>query len=325
METGTQFSTLQAAPIGEGGMQDHSGVVFGASGYLGRAICQRLAEDRPTVAFARDVARAPSGPNIVAAARGEITRSPPAIEAGALGIDGSRFVVFQCVGSSRERRSSFIRETNLLATRHVVEWALRNSAERVVFFSGFGVSPNTSSVYFRSKFDAEQELIKACENRIEYVILRPSYIIGGEDELVPHLMRQVSGNEVVVPGTEDYLIQPLFMEDVLCIAGKLRDAEIKSGIYDLLGEPITLADFYRAILDRLGVRVPIRPRPIEEYIREAVIDEEAQLTLSQIGILCSNITGPKTESLFGCPIRGARAVIDGLVEHWRDKASAGVR
>lgn len=302
-------------------MQDHSGVVFGASGYLGRAICQRLAEDGPTVAFARDVTRAPAGPNLIPASMGEITRSPPTIGAVPLGIDGRRLVVFQCVGSSRERSSSFIRETNLLATRHVVEWALRNGAERVVFFSGFGVSPNTSSVYFRSKFDAERELIKACEGRIEYVILRCSYIVGGEDELVPQLMRQVSRKEVLVPGLEDYLLQPLFMEDVLCIVGKLTAApSVESGVHDLLGEPVTLAAFYGAILDRLGIRVQIRRRPIEDYIREAVIDEEAPFTLSQIGILCSNIVGPKTESLFGCPVRGVDAVVEGLVGHWRDKA-----
>ena len=81
----------------------------------------------------------------------------------------------------------------------------------IFYFSGLGVSKNSTSRYFISKFKAEQIIINSGLN---YTIFRPSYIIGKDDYLTKNVQKQIRKNKIVIPGSGKYIIQPIFINDV---------------------------------------------------------------------------------------------------------------
>ncbi len=83
----------------------------------------------------------------------------------------THFVHLAGIGS--ESIDQKFQTVNIETTKTVIELCKKNKIEQIIYLSGLGVSKNSRSSYFISKFNAEQ-LIK--NSGLRYTIFRPSYI-----------------------------------------------------------------------------------------------------------------------------------------------------
>ena len=101
--------------------------------------------------------------------------------------NASHFVHLAGVGSESVNQDSFV-QVNIELTKTVINLCKKNNIKNIIYFSGLGVSKNSRSSYFISKFNAEQ-LIK--NSGLQYTIFRPSYILGNDDYLTKNISKQL--------------------------------------------------------------------------------------------------------------------------------------
>ncbi|MFX0029072.1 MAG: 7-cyano-7-deazaguanine synthase QueC [Candidatus Hermodarchaeota archaeon] len=152
---------------------------------------------------------------------------------------------------------------NIDGMRILVNAAEEMNVSRIIFPSGLGVhlygeKDWASNEYFRSKREAEK-ILK--EGKVPYVIFRPSYILGPNDELIPDLIEQIGDGKIDIAGNGDISMQPLYVQDAA--NAFLAAAEGKgenNQIYDLVGPQIinmrNLIDMVVENLKKLGINLP---------------------------------------------------------------------
>jgi Predicted nucleoside-diphosphate-sugar epimerases len=141
---------------------------------------------------------------------------------------------------------------NIETTKTVIELGKKNRIKKIIYFSGIGVSKNSRSCYFISKFNAEQ-LIK--NYGLQYTIFRPSYIVGKDDYLTKNISKQISKNQVLIPGSGKFMVQPISIVDVCsCINVALNSSKFSNKIIDLVGP------------NKISLKKLIRTMPYAEYM-----------------------------------------------------------
>jgi NADH dehydrogenase len=281
-------------------------IVAGATGYLGTRLLAHLPRER----IAGTVVRRPrpSLPGI------QWTFGPAGIEPAAPEATKGA-VLFHFVGGGRGRRASDIYDINVRATEMLVDFARRGGVARIVYMSGFGVGGDSSSTYFQAKREAEA-VIKA--SGIDHAILRCSYVLGGNDEFKPWLLSEIAAGGVHLPGSGDYRIQPVHVDDLMrCFAALAGAAGRLDAVYDFIGEPIAFRDFIARLLERYGADVPVMATPIEPFIRETVVTDAPTFSLDELAILLCDVVGPWTIDVAGVRPRSAEAAIAAIVAELR--------
>ena len=144
--------------------------------------------------------------------------------------------------------------------------------------------------------------------------MRCSYVLGGEDEFKPWLLAEIAGGTVHLPGSGDYRIQPVYIDDLMrCfIALSEKDGRLDA-VYDFIGEPIGFRDFIGKLLARLGVTTPIETSSIEAFIRETVVTAEPTFSLDELAILLCDVVGPWTTDVAGARPRSADEAIAAII------------
>ncbi len=164
--------------------------------------------------------------------------------------------VIHTIAIGRGSENQFI-DTNVNLLDRVLEAAKVAKVARFVYISGLGVGETSAeksqhASYFKTKALAET---KIKQSGIPYVIFRPSFIIGPGDYLVTALMHDIAEGRVLLPGTTESIIQPIFVEDA---ANAILNAALEGGpdnkTYDLVGpNPVQTKDFimkiYQSIAD----------------------------------------------------------------------------
>lgn len=164
-------------------------LVTGAGGFVGRAVCQELR--KKNLAFTGSVRR-PDGETVSHIAEISATTN----WSGALNGCDTVIHLAARVHVMNENGSSGIgvyRDTNLYATLHLAEEALKHGVARFIFVSTIKVNGESSGAvpfssedvpqphgsYSISKFEAEQALISMCESSsMELIIVRPPLVYG---------------------------------------------------------------------------------------------------------------------------------------------------
>ena len=187
--------------------------VFGGTGFLGRAIVNRLAATGTTV---RVAARHPGPTNVSGAtARAAIVQSvcadvrDEASVARALkGCDGA----VNAVGQYVERGRETFRAIHELGAMHVARQSARAGLKALVHMSGIGADLNSESSYVRSRARGERLVSDAFPAA---TILRPSVLFGPEDKFLNSLASAVRWSPVVgLFGAGDTRLQPVYVGDV---------------------------------------------------------------------------------------------------------------
>jgi NADH dehydrogenase len=124
-------------------------------------------------------------------------------------------------------------QINVEITKKAVIICKRSKIKKIIYFSGLGVSKNSSSKYFISKFKSEQ-IIR--NSGLDYTIFRPSYIIGRDDYLTKNIQKQIKKKKILIPGSGKYIIQPISIIDVCKVINVALHAKTFSKkIVDLVG------------------------------------------------------------------------------------------
>ncbi|MFX0039209.1 MAG: 7-cyano-7-deazaguanine synthase [Promethearchaeota archaeon] len=155
------------------------------------------------------------------------------------------------------------KSVNIEGMRNLVEAAYEVNVSRIIFPSGLGVDRYgkeewANNAYFYSKSEAEQILM---QGKVPYIIFRPSYILGPNDELIPEMINQIGKGIVDVAGDGTIPMQPIYIRDA--VEAFLAAAEGKgknNQIYDLVGPKVInmldLIELVVKIMISLGFNIP---------------------------------------------------------------------
>ena len=197
----------------------------------------------------------------------------------------SNFVHLAGIGS--ETLDQKFEKINVEITKKVIELCKKNYIKKIIYFSGLGVSKNSRSSYFISKFNAEQ-LIK--KSGITYTIFRPSYILGKDDYLTKNISKQIRKKRIIIPGSGKFILQPISIDDVCsCIGIALNSPKFSNKIFDLVG-PKKIS-FQNLIKNSRPSNVKIQKIDLELAYKKALNDINFEYGVEDLNILVGNYTG----------------------------------
>ena len=148
------------------------------------------------------------------------------------------------IGIGIESSGSTFEEINVNLTKNAIKLCKKSDIKKIIYISGLGVSRDSTSSYFASKYKAEQEIISS---GLDYTIFRASYIIGKTDHLTKSLSKQMKKGTIVIPGSGKYRLQPIFVEDIAkIILESILEKKFSNKILDLVGpRKISFEDFVK--------------------------------------------------------------------------------
>ena len=216
-------------------MAYHRVTVFGGSGFLGRQIVKRLADDGAEV---RVAVRRPERASFLTEARraGQIAPVYADVwdEASvAPVVDGSDAVI-NTVGHYVERGKATFGAIHGQGAMHVARASAMAGVRRLVHISGLGADPASDSPYVRARGIGEDLVKEAFPGA---TILRPSIIFGPEDAFFNRLAALARVMPVLpLFGSGETKLQPVYVSDVAeAVARALATPAAEGKVYELGG------------------------------------------------------------------------------------------
>ena len=192
----------------------------GASGFVGKAICETLIEHGWQVrVLARD-------PTQIGEKKPGLKIVPGSLEnLASLGrlLDGASAVV-HAAGAIKARSSKEFHETNASGTaRLVAEAATAKSRPRVLLISSLAAREPSLSPYAASKRAAE-EAVSRHGRGLRHCVVRPPAIYGPGDRSTLSLFRQLAKGYAIVPWQERARFSLLYIDDLVSLVLRLLAA-----------------------------------------------------------------------------------------------------
>ena len=187
-----------------------------------------------------------------------------------------------------KQSSKYNFEDNIELTKNMIKTCKKSGIKKIIYISGLGVTKNSTSDYFISKYKAEQEIINSGLN---YTIFRPSYIVGKKDYLSKFILKQIKKGIVIIPGSGKYRLQPIFVEDVAkIIVESIYEKKFSNKILDLVGpEIIKFEDFVRYFIKNKKTR--IQKINLESIYHDALHNPKSIYDLDSLNLLIGDYTG----------------------------------
>ena len=237
--------------------------VFGGSGFLGRQIVKRLADDGAEVrvavrhperaSFLLNQLRSTGSIRVVHADVWDEATVGPVVE-------GSDAVV-NTVGHYVERGRATFEAIHGQGAMHVARAAARGGARRLVHISGIGADPQSESPYVRARAVGER-LVKEAFPAV--TILRPSVMFGPADSFF-NTLAALARVTPILPlfGTGHVKLQPAYVGDVAeAVARALTTEASKGQVYELGGpRAYTYKALLQLLLRQIGRKRLLMPVP----------------------------------------------------------------
>jgi len=257
--------TTQATPEPEPAPADATGrgvvLVTGAAGLVGSHTCRELASHGWTV---RALVRSPTKADRrlagvpVQIVLGDL-RSSDTLRVAVRGVDA----VVHLAAIAIEKRDESYEDVNAAATIALLDAARTAGVRRFVHMSQNGASSASPFRFLRSK-GAAQDAVVASD--LDWTVLRPSVIVGPEDEFVTVLARLVRLSPLVypVPGGGTAKFQPVSVDDVArVIALSLERADSVRQTYPVGGPAaLTLRQMIERVLLAMHAQRILIPVPV---------------------------------------------------------------
>lgn len=140
-------------------------------------------------------------------------------------------------------------------TRTLIEAAEGAGIRRFVHISITNASGSSPLPYFKGKGLLEEAVINS---GMSYAIIRPTVIFGNEDILINNIAWLLRHFKIfAIPGSGDYKLQPVFVEDMAKLVVKATE-NLQNSIMDAVGPEIfTFNELVRLIRDKIGSRARI--------------------------------------------------------------------
>jgi NADH dehydrogenase len=181
-------------------------------------------------------------------------------------------VLVHLIGIGRETPMDTFEEINVNLTKNAIKACKKTGIKKIIYISGLGVSKNSTSSYFASKYRAEREIINS---GLDYTIFRASYIIGKTDHLTKSLSKQMKKGVIIIPGSGRYRLQPIFVEDVTkIILEAVIEKKFSNKILDLVGpRKISFEDFVK--LFSKNMKVKFKKVDLEDAYDDGIYSSES--------------------------------------------------
>lgn len=235
--------------------------VFGGSGFIGRYVVQRLAQQDYVV---RVAVRDPAGARFLQT-QGRVGQivplAAPVTDAAAVAraVEGAEAVV-NLVGILYERRAGDFARIQGEAPGAVAAAAKAAGAHSFVHLSAIGADSASPSLYAQTKAQGEAGVRAAFP---EATILRPSVVFGPEDEFFNRFagMAMLPFMPVVAGDTR---FQPVYVGDVAdAVSAALADPAARGKTFELGGPRVmTMREVLRFILETTRRRRPMVDMPM---------------------------------------------------------------
>ena len=177
---------------------------------------------------------------------------------------------------------------NVEFTNKIINLCKKAKIKKIVYNSGLGISKTNSLGYFISKYQAEKLLI---ESGLDYTIFRPSYIVGKDDLLTKYLKKQIKKGEIQIPGSGNYSIQPIYINDVSKIISiSLIDKNFKKQTLDLVGpESISFQKYVKLFSKKTPTR--IKKISLESAYHDAISNPRSEFGVDDLNLLVGDFKG----------------------------------
>jgi nucleoside-diphosphate-sugar epimerase len=241
--------------------------VTGASGFLGRPLCVRLAARgfevralvRDPAAFEREVPGVRAGRCLL----------PDEIDEEILsGAD----VVLHAAWATRETDPERARRANEDGTRRIVD-AARRAGARVLFVSSIAARPDAPSHYGRSKYAMEQLTAEPRD-----VVVRPGLVLAPSGEGLFQQLRGLAARLHVVPlfGGGRQPLQTVHIDDVCEAVARVIERQLVGIVAVAEPDPVDLGTFLRLMAREMGVRCLFVPLPLPPILAAVRAREESR-------------------------------------------------
>ncbi len=210
-------------------------------------------------------------------------------------------------------------KVNVESLKNILEASRLANVSRIIYPSGLGVDKYNKldwakNEYFRTKFEAEK-LIK--NNTVPYVIFRPSYILGPNDELIPEIINQIVDGEVIIAGDGDVPMKPIYLDDALsAFLSAAFNENSKNKSYNLVGPKIiTMNNLVEMVIIKLAEVGFNVPRPKISHIPYDQAPEKLDLCIEMVDVMRCNLTpdGDETAKELGINLSPLQKAIESAI------------
>ncbi len=216
------------------------------------------------------------------------------------------FCMVHLIGVGNATIEKSFDKVNVEITKKAIMICNQSKIKKIIYFSGLGASENSSSKYFLSKFKSEQ-IIK--NSGLDYTIFRPSYIIGKDDYLTKNIQKQIRNKMILIPGSGNYVIQPISIYDVCKVINiALNGNNFSKKIIDLVGpEKISFKKFLE---NSARPSVSLENIPLPKARNYAMTNKNFPYGIEDLNILSGNFRGnhKKLEKLSGLKFAKIRKI-----------------
>lgn len=228
-------------------------LVTGGTGFLGRSVLRRLAEDGfPVRTLLRPSHRSPNLPRGVAT---EVTLAalsdPRGLRASLVGVE----TVIHLASAEKSGDRSDQASVDVEGTRNLAEAAAEAGVRRLVYVSHLGANRSSAYPLLRAKAQAEDYIRRS---GVGFTILRSAVAFGPGDRFTCWLAMSLAIAPFVflLPGDGSTLLQPIWVEDVAtCISWALEEAATVNQTYEIGGpEFLSFAQAVRLVMQAAGIR-----------------------------------------------------------------------
>lgn len=184
-------------------------------------------------------------------------------------------------------------------SRALFHAARRAGVRRIVHLSIANPSVDSPLAYYRGKALVEHAL---AEVGVPYAIVRPTWIFGGEPEILANNIAWILRHMPLfpIPGDGSYRVQPIHVDDLvdICIDAGNAPGDV---IVDAAGpRPIPFQDLVRAVRDATGSHSPILHVPALAFYVAAralgLLMSDVVLTSEEITALTSGLLASRQPS-----------------------------
>lgn len=206
-------------------------------------------------------------------------------------IQGSDALV-NLVGSGRQSAMSSF-SGSITTPASIAAFLCRHAGiPRIVYVSGLGASARSPIAYLASKYAAEMSVGRS---DLDYVIFRPSYVVGRGDHLASYVLSHARGTGIRTSPVDVYecyaRMQPIHVDDAAAaILWGALEAPPGRMTLDLVGPDRVPFYDYMSMVSR-ACRVPLNPITMEQAYARALKDpENAAFGVDDLGIITGGYT-----------------------------------
>jgi uncharacterized protein YbjT (DUF2867 family) len=233
-------------------------LVTGGTGFVGSHLIKRLASERiQTRCFTRKTSDIEKLKDLgIEVAYGDVLDKKSLKKA----VEGVEAVI-HLVGIIVEKKGATFEIIHTQGTKNLAEAGKAAGVQRFIYISALGARENAISRYHKTKWEAERAVINS---KMEYVIFRPSIMIGAGGEFITMLSRILRRAPIIPIIDGESKVQPIYVENTVdCIIKSLTDPKTTNRIFEIAGpDQITYKELFLTLMEVLDVDKPTLQIPI---------------------------------------------------------------